>query len=128
MALSEDGAPALPGTRSAPAEEVLGDVSTKTLWFAASKVRIIVARVARERKCAVLVSIKFRDVDIDEPHGRVLERGLRRAGKIAVARANTDDQIRFSGQNVRSWRNSASIFVKSMPHPILFDHRRTDES
>ena len=53
----------------------------------------------------MLVSIKFGDVDIDEPHGWVLERGLRRAGKIAVARANTDDQIRFSGQNVRTWRS-----------------------
>lgn len=49
---------------------------------------------------AVLVGVDRGDVDVDELHVRVLERGPRRGGEVLVARADADDQVRFGGDGV----------------------------
>ena len=50
----------------------------------------------------MLVGIERRDVDVDELHVWVLERGARCRGEVAVAGANTDDDIRLASNAVRS--------------------------
>src|SRR5699024_10168493 len=50
----------------------------------------------------VLVGIERRDVDVDELHVWVLERGARCRGEVAVAGTNTDDDIGLASNAVRS--------------------------
>ena len=48
----------------------------------------------------MLVSVKFGDIDVDEAHIVVRESRLGRAGEIAVACADADDQIGLARQQI----------------------------
>jgi len=48
----------------------------------------------------MLAGVERGDVEIDETDARVLERGARRGGEVAVSRADADDDIGLGGQRV----------------------------
>ena len=62
------------------------------------------ARVGDQRQRGVLVGVELGDVDVDEAHVRVLERGLGGGGEVAVARADADHQVGLARGQVRARR------------------------
>src|ERR1700719_265285 len=53
--------------------------------------------VPGKRKTCVPEGITFRNIDVDEANRRILKSGFRSSGEIAVARSNSENQIRFPG-------------------------------
>ena len=62
------------------------------------------ARIADQRQRRVLERVEFADVDVDEPHVRVLERGLRRGGEVAQRVPIADHQVGFARDAVGGGR------------------------
>ena len=62
------------------------------------------ACIGNHRHAAVLTGVGFVDVDVDEPHIRILEGGFGGGCEIAQPCSNGDHEIRLAGRDIRAGR------------------------
>ena len=92
-----DGVVPLLGEFSCPRAVVVGHrVSAQRLGQRLESL----AGIGHQGQPALLDGVEGGDVDVDEADIRIVERGARRAGEIAVAGADSDDDVGLGGQRV----------------------------